>query len=275
MGKATQPLYSQLKEVEDKYPDRLLLKEIFHSIQGEGSLIGVYTTFIRFAGCQLQCNFCDTDFSFEKALTVEEVVNIIEAENPRYCNWTGGEPLINKKRIKQITRVIDELDENIIHTVETNGLVPLTKIEQKRFDLITISPKFDYYGGADKPESCAQFIKNDYSKVQIKFVIDTAKDLVLANEFLNAVELLLDKNEAEEMRHISLVFQPCWKDDAVAKVSSSRGKPITRHLGWDEKVQETFDRMLLVKEFVDEAKLNRKFPLLRILPQLHKYLELR
>jgi len=269
------PLYSQLSQIEKQYPDKLLLKEIFASIQGEGILTGLRTLFIRFAGCNLACPDCDTIYDCDRQLTQAEVINEVKQllinQEIKYVSFTGGEPLINKKRIKQIINVIDELtiyDKKLMFTVESNGLVPLTKQEQKRFDLVNISPKFPSYGQTYKISSCAQFVSNDFTKVQFKFVVENIDGMKEIHEFLNLLEKELG-DEAYKLKSVHMIFQPWWTTTVKQSVK------VRRQLKWDEQVQLTFDKLLIAKEYIEENNLFNKYPYIRLMLQTHSYLELR
>ena len=76
----------------------LLVREVFPTIQGEGPLSGTPATFIRLAGCNLRCHFCDTDFDVEKAhiKSVEELVYACVQYKNKLIVLTGGEPLMQE-----------------------------------------------------------------------------------------------------------------------------------------------------------------------------------
>ena len=80
------------------------ISEIFYSIQGEGPNIGKRSIFIRTAGCNLSCKFCDTKYSYKgKNFTREEIINIVKDISKRYNTnqivWTGGEPTLQIKEL--------------------------------------------------------------------------------------------------------------------------------------------------------------------------------
>src|SRR5690242_5441756 len=98
----------------------LQLSEIFYSIQGEGTWTGTPAVFVRLAGCNLACDFCDTDYSVKSIASVEDVVRAV-----RQCGGgcptvilTGGEPLAQT----DAPALIDALrrDGRRVH-IESNG----------------------------------------------------------------------------------------------------------------------------------------------------------
>ena len=80
------------------------IKEIFASIQGEGPYIGYKQLFVRFCGCNLNCNYCDTEFraSESKKYSADELANIIKENlDCHSVSLTGGEPLLNVNFLKE------------------------------------------------------------------------------------------------------------------------------------------------------------------------------
>lgn len=136
------------------------IKEIFASIQGEGPYIGYKQLFIRFCGCNLNCNYCDTEFGINdsKKYSAEELVNIIKENlDCHSVSLTGGEPLLNIKFLKEflpkselpiyletngtlykeLAEVIDYVDyvSADIKLPSSTGLNPLWKEHDKFFDI--------------------------------------------------------------------------------------------------------------------------------------------
>lgn len=107
--------------------------EIFESMQGEGFWQGVYCTFVRFAGCNLSCSFCDEHTKYVQAKDVD-INDIIASCKQMHVVLTGGEPTIQP----DLGRLIRLLQKKgyMVH-IETNGLIP---IEEKDV-WITCSPK--------------------------------------------------------------------------------------------------------------------------------------
>lgn len=114
------------------------INEIFYSIQGEGTYTGTPCVFVRFAGCNLKCPFCDTKHEPYKEYTDEDIIREIEKYPTKHVVLTGGEPTL------QITEEFIYLlhaKEYFIH-IETNGTRNNKAILCA--DWITCSPKFDY-----------------------------------------------------------------------------------------------------------------------------------
>jgi 7-carboxy-7-deazaguanine synthase len=114
------------------------IAEIFHSIQGEGSLAGVPSVFVRTSGCNLRCSWCDTPYTSWNPegyeMSIEEILVKVQAYSERHVVVTGGEPMIAKD-ILQLTSDLRNLHLHI--TIETAGTVFLPV----SCDLMSISPK--------------------------------------------------------------------------------------------------------------------------------------
>ena len=128
------------------------VSEVFKSIQGEGVHMGMPAIFVRLAGCNLSCEFCDTDhrtlLGEISAYSIAE--RVIELCPPGRCNLiviTGGEPTLHP--VEELAAVIrqmhkDELDSDCWIELETNGSVRNIKMHAD-IDFISISPKTKFY----------------------------------------------------------------------------------------------------------------------------------
>ena len=145
---------------------KIKVSEIFTSFQGEGPYIGTPATFLRLYGCNLNCEWCDTDISTYEMLSVDDVAEILmtqmEFNNINLLVITGGEPTLQMEEIK---RLIKELPEDIKIQLETNGSIfeYLPEIEY------VISPK------EDKEKVFENYYK--YENVFFKFVITCEEDI--------------------------------------------------------------------------------------------------
>ncbi len=145
---------------------KIKVSEIFTSFQGEGPYVGTPATFLRLYGCNLNCQWCDTDISTYEMLSVDDVAEILmtqmEFNNINLLVITGGEPTLQMGEIK---RLIKELPEDIKIQLETNGSIfeYIPEIEY------VISPK------EDKENVFENYYK--YDNVFFKFVITCEEDI--------------------------------------------------------------------------------------------------
>ena len=114
------------------------IAELFYSLQGEGSLVGVPSFFIRTSGCNLRCSWCDTPYTSWQPegsdLAIRQILDEVKAHPARHVVVTGGEPMIASD-IVPLTERLRELGLHI--TIETAGTV----FQPVACDLMSISPK--------------------------------------------------------------------------------------------------------------------------------------
>lgn len=100
------------------------INEIFSSIQGEGIFLGEKQVFVRFAGCNLKCSYCDTAFENFREYDAQGLLAEIESygKNLHSISLTGGEPLLQKDFLKEILACLKQ--RNYRTYLETNGILP-------------------------------------------------------------------------------------------------------------------------------------------------------
>ncbi len=103
------------------------VNEIFYSIQGEGTYIGIPMVFVRFTGCNLRCTWCDTKYAWEegKEMSLDEIINEIKKYETKWVCITGGEPLLQKDIYKFIDRLLN-MEYNVL--LETNGSISIENL---------------------------------------------------------------------------------------------------------------------------------------------------
>ena len=130
--------------------DSLFVNEIFGSIDGEGIRTGELATFIRLAGCNLRCVYCDTSYALQcnqgKKMTIKEIVDKANEIGYRNITLTGGEPLLQKNSIKLIEALIEN---GFLVNIETNGSMDITPLLDKNV-IITLDYKTLASGVNDK-----------------------------------------------------------------------------------------------------------------------------
>lgn len=170
--------------------------EKFVSINGEGLRAGELAVFIRFKGCNLSCDYCDTKWAMEdncefEYLTKEEIYNYIKNSKVRNVTLTGGEPLIQKN----INELINYLlaDSKLRVEIESNGSIDLTSIDIENKGL---SLTVDYKSKSSKMNNRMDI--NSYSlltyKDSIKIVVSNRDDLEDGYSFLKNNNLMNKTN---------------------------------------------------------------------------------
>jgi 7-carboxy-7-deazaguanine synthase len=163
------------------------IAEIFYSVQGEGSLAGVPSVFVRLSGCNLRCEWCDTPYASwapeGEDLPLANILAEIRRHGPAHVVVTGGEPMISPM-VGLLTRRLRELDLHI--TIETAGTV----YQPVACDLMSISPKLanstphlreagKWAAQHDRLRYQPEVLKKLMSvcEYQLKFVVSSEEDL--------------------------------------------------------------------------------------------------
>lgn len=148
--------------------DSLIVNEIFGSIDGEGVRTGELATFIRLAGCNLRCRYCDTSYSLKGnqgiQMSINEIIDKVKEIGYTNITLTGGEPLLQKNSIELINKLIEN---GFYVNIETSGSIDITPLLDKNV-IITIDYKTKSSGMNDK------MLLDNYKKLRetdvIKFV---------------------------------------------------------------------------------------------------------
>ncbi len=125
--------------VGNKPGETFLLSECYASIQGESSLVGTPTVFVRLYSCNLRCAWCDSVYAVEggdyREVTVRDLVERVRAvaaadggerSGISHVCWTGGEPLL---QWRSVARAIEALPPHFVHSMETDGEVDLAPFD--------------------------------------------------------------------------------------------------------------------------------------------------
>ena len=217
--------------------NKVKIKEIFASVQGEGPYVGCEQIFVRFCDCNLNCNYCDTDFKGEKEYTANSLKEHIEKydlSTVHSLSLTGGEPLIFSDFLNEFLPLV-----NVKKYLETNATLwkDLEKIE-KHIDIISADIKLPS-STKIKPlwtlhDKFFETVKKYNKEIFAKVVFN---DEITEDEIKNCIQLA-KKHELE------LILQPQTKNNEILPKSTSK----------------IFERFL--------SEYNHT----RLIPQVHKYL---
>lgn len=168
--------------------------EQFVSINGEGRLAGQLALFIRFAGCNLQCEYCDTKWANEPDVaygiyTTEELVDKIREAGVRNITLTGGEPLL-QKGMQELLEQLRKYREIRVE-IETNGSVDITPYSsQDAADNVTFTLDYKTAVSGMEDKMCLSNYENMRSIDTVKFVVGSRRDLDKARQIIEQYGLV-------------------------------------------------------------------------------------
>ncbi len=173
------------------------VSEIFYSIQGESTYAGLPFIFVRLAGCNLRCDYCDTPYARDEGreMTVEEVLKGIEQIPCTRLEITGGEPLLQEEVYSLIER---SLNRGYTILIETNGSIRLDRVDKRVIKIVDVKTPGSGSGGSFLIDNIEYIDEND----EVKFVIGDREDYEWSRDFVK--EHLLDKGPA-------ILFSPVFE----------------------------------------------------------------
>ena len=176
----------------------LRINEIFFSLQGESSRVGLPTVFVRLTGCPLRCGYCDTAYAFHdgKTRAIDDVIKEVLTYKSKFVCVTGGEPLAQKNCLTLLTRLC-ELGLSV--SLETSGAIDISEVDHRVSRIVDI--KTPGSGEVDKNlwENLARLTSHD----EIKLVITSEAD------YRWAAGLLIEK----KLNDIApVLFSPAFND---------------------------------------------------------------
>lgn len=223
----------------------LRIQERFVSIQGEGGLVGVPSSFVRVSGCNLRCVWCDTPrTSWAPEGEASSVAELLRwcAEGPRHVVVTGGEPLLFSP-VVELCRGLRAAGHHV--TIETAGTVELAGLEA---DLLSISPKLAHSTpwqraaaqGRRQLATMHERARLDLAVLtrllagfawQLKFVVRAATEAELAED-LEEIEALLARLEVPPAQRMQVLLMPEATDAEALDAGYQRVLPLCRARGF-------------------------------------------
>jgi len=173
-----------VRKVPDAVSERLRISEIFLSLQGESTLVGLPTVFVRLTGCPLRCQYCDTEYAFRGGDYMETgaVVARVAAYQVRHVTVTGGEPLAQPACLALLSRLCDA---GYRVSLETSGALDVSQVDSRVMKVVDL-----------KTPASGELDKNRYQNLdcltprdQVKFVICDRADYEWARGVLDEYHL--------------------------------------------------------------------------------------
>jgi 7-carboxy-7-deazaguanine synthase len=163
------------------------LIELYKSVQGESSFAGLPCIFVRLAGCNLRCAWCDSEYTFSggKPFTEDEIVGQIEALAPcKLIEFTGGEPMLQAKELLPLMQRL--LAQSYTLMIETSGERPLADVPKAVHKIVDVKcPGAGAAANSFRLENLDALTRND----EVKFVITNREDYDFAREFILQYDL--------------------------------------------------------------------------------------
>jgi 7-carboxy-7-deazaguanine synthase len=175
---------SVVRKVPAAVSERLRISEIFLSLQGESTTVGLPTVFVRLTGCPLRCQYCDSEYAFRGGETMEAnaVVARVAAYQVRHVTVTGGEPLAQPACLPLLSRLCDA---GYRVSLETSGALDVSRVDTRVMKVMDL-----------KTPASGELDKNRFQNLdcltprdQVKFVICDRGDYDWARRILDEYHL--------------------------------------------------------------------------------------
>jgi 7-carboxy-7-deazaguanine synthase len=169
--------------------------EIFFSIQGESSHAGRACVFVRLAGCNLRCVWCDSEYTFTggERMSIDEVVERVEGYGCRLVEVTGGEPLAQGEAFDLIERLCEKGFEVL---VETSGSIDIEPVDRRAKIILDVKCP----GSGEVEKNCWSNVEILRPHDEIKFVIADRADYEWAREVI----------EKRKLDRWTVLLSPVW-----------------------------------------------------------------
>jgi len=176
---------------------QLKIFEIFYSLQGESSRVGLPTIFIRLSGCPMRCHYCDTAYAFQGGvmMDIDDIMETIKKYNTRYVTVTGGEPLAQKE-VLSLLKVL--ADQNYDVSLETGGGISIKEVDPRIKIILDIKT----------PES-GEEKKNHWENLNLIHAKDEIKFVLCSREDYDWAKKILDQYKLTEKCHV--LFSPVYQ----------------------------------------------------------------
>jgi 7-carboxy-7-deazaguanine synthase len=160
-------------------PDMLIINEIFFSIQGESSRIGLPCVFVRLTSCDLRCTWCDTVYAFQEGteMRIDDIINKVKEYTCKLVEITGGEPLFQDNVHTLMKRLCDE---NYDVMIETGGHRDISGIDPRVKRIMDIKCPGSLMEKRNRWENIDALTSRD----EVKFVIADEVDYTWAKEVI-------------------------------------------------------------------------------------------
>lgn len=177
--------------------NRLRISEIFYSLQGESTLSGLPTVFVRLTGCPLRCVYCDTSYAFQGGswYEIDAVVDAVRQYPAKHVCVTGGEPLAQKACL---TLMRNLCDEGLTVSLETSGALDISAVDSRVIRVMDLKTP----SSEESDRNLMQNIDLLTDKDQVKFVIMDESDYSWTKQIISQYQLV---------QRCEVLLSPVWE----------------------------------------------------------------
>lgn len=177
---------------------RLRITEIFLSLQGESTRVGLPSVFVRLTGCPLRCSYCDTAYAFHggQSCGLDEILAEVESHGVRHVCVTGGEPLAQRSCIDLLRALCDK---GFSVSLETSGALDISRVDPRVSRIVDIKTP----GSGEETRNLFGNLDLLTQADEIKFVIcgradyEWARDLIAARALAQRCTVLLSPSHGQ------------------------------------------------------------------------------
>lgn len=175
---------------------RLRVTEIFLSLQGEASRVGLPTVFVRLTGCPLRCGYCDTDYAFQGGewLSLGEVVDRVRGHPSPHVTVTGGEPLA-QKACQDLLGALCDLGMDV--SLETSGALDISVVDRRVARIVDVKTP----GSGESERNLWLNLALLTPRDEVKFVLTGESDYLWARAILTKYAI---------PTRCPVLFSPAW-----------------------------------------------------------------
>jgi len=196
---------TSLQPTSARVAARLRISEIFLSLQGESTSVGLPTVFVRLTGCPLRCNYCDTEYAFQggEYLQLPELLAQVAAFQVRHVTVTGGEPLAQPACLSLLTQLCDA---GYSVSLETSGALDVSGVDARVVKVLDLKTP----GSGEVERNLYRNLEVLAPRDQVKFVICDRADYEWARAQIG---------ERRLAGRCELLFSPAWGQQDATRLA--------------------------------------------------------
>jgi 7-carboxy-7-deazaguanine synthase len=184
--------------------------EIYKSLQGESSYAGLPCVFVRLAGCNLRCVWCDSEYTFQggSRMSLEEIEAEVLRLSPEggLVEITGGEPMLQERELLPFMERL--LARGYTVLIETSGERPLANVPKQVVKIVDVKCPDSGEGGTFLPDNLSALTHRD----ELKFVLASRRDYEFARDFM--------RERGHDPDGVSAIFSPAFRKNATGSRSA-------------------------------------------------------